>query len=539
MESLNWIHALLFVFASLFGALIRLPFSIWKSGIASDSMGVFSKIYGLSKKGRIRYDIHDAINFDGFFPRPALFHYLISRFPRKYWRLFAVLLNISFDVLSGWIVLVLSFLMLSDNKSIADPWTFSILGLFIFYSTPLLLPISARLKATNNRTMGLFITTCYFLCLHYSQYYPILYLALFVFLYLSLIASTFAFQSIVFFTPLVCLIGGSYVQLLFVAIGFILLYFLPFTQVKSIVDFKWQHIKHYNQNLKNSNSTKDRRFLINSFVFLFAPNGLTKKQRLFLYDAPLLILIYSLPFLLIFVKWIFNDLDWTILQAGKLRDGSLQSFCIIMGISSFILFVLTSIGKGKIFGESERYFEFSLPFLTALFVVLLEFNNPLDFVLVSSLIFFQIGITVFVHFLSINNSLPSLFFFRQDPEVEEIVQWLSEHSPSANVATVPIRFGRALSSQQLYSDNVRCKFYYQMIAPKGKIKEGWDRYRSEVYNKNTFKISPTTLKERYGVELMIVNNEFLEKRNPQYLGLLKDYEEVKVSRNFSVYKLTV
>lgn len=539
METLNWIHVVLILFTSLFGMLIRLPFTVWKSGMAGDNMGVFSKIYGLSKKDFISYNVHDAINHKGFFPRPALFHYIVSRFPKKGWRLSSIIVNIGFDILTGWIVLFLCFKMLSASVIVEDPWAFSILGLFIFYSSPLLLPVTARLKATNNRTMGLFFATCYFLSFYYSQFggvWP--FVGLVFFGYLVIIGSTFALQALVFFTPMISVITGNYWPSLILLTTIVMGSLLPFTGVKNILTFKWGHIKLYSKNQKRSFSTKHRKFLLNTFSFFFAPKSISSKLRLFLNDAPLLILFYSVPFLFIFLKWFFNDVGWAMEKLGKIQDGSLENFCIAIGITSGVIFILTSIGKGKIFGESERYFEFSLPFLTALFIAFLEFNTALDFILVSSLIFVQIGITVLIHFLSLEGSVPSLLYFGQSDDARKVVHWLGKNEPKAHIATIPIRFGRALSSEQLATPNVRCRFYYQMITPEGKTKEGFNEYMKEVYNKNTFKMSPADLKEKYEIDHMVIHKSFLENRNPQYFTYLKNYEEIRITEDLSIYSLT-
>ena len=296
MQDLSALQIFLFVAVSIFGFIIRLPFATWKTGIAGDNMGGFSKIYGLSRKAFIRYDIHDAVNGDGYFPRPALFHYLVSRFPKKVWRISAVFLNILFDIFTGWIVFGMTLYLSFDDVKNEYSFDLGLLALLVFYTSPLLLPVTARLKATNNRTMGLFFATCYFVVLYFSIENAYYYIGMIVFAYLCIIGSTFALQAILFFTPLLCLCLAQFMPVAILFASILVMWFLPFTGIKGILIFKWKHILMYNRNLKTSNSTKDRKLLINTMLLFFAPNGLTKKLKLFLYDAPLTILLYSVPF---------------------------------------------------------------------------------------------------------------------------------------------------------------------------------------------------------------------------------------------------
>lgn len=529
---------MLAVLASMFGLLIRLPLAVWPSGVAGDGNGVLSKIYGLSKKNWISYDIHDAANSGGYFPRPALFHYFVSRSPQKYWRLFSVILNIGFDIFCGWIAAYVIFKVLDGTSSPSQAILYSLLGMLIFYTAPILMPVTARLKSTNNRSMGLFLCTCFFVCFFYTQDDSIWgFIGLFIFIYLIIIGSTFATQVAFLYTPILAILTGNYNALLVVFGSVLLLWLIKATHVKEILTFKWHHIKFYNENLKTSFSTQGRRFLLNSLSFIFTKKGFAERLRLLLHDAPLLIVLYSIPFLLVFVFWVIKEPSQTVNYLQNLGEKDIHSFCIAMGVTTTIVFVITSIGKGKILGESERYFQYALPFLVPLFIAHLNIDEPIHLVLLCFLVFIQLGITIFIHFLSLKNSFPSLLFFKHSKEVEKILQWFSSNEPNAVVATIPIRFGRALSSQQLNTKTVRCKFYYQMIIPREKLNEGLITYISEMHNKNTFKITPKELNERYGVNVMIVDHNVLEKRNPDYAKVLDQYEKVEINERLFIYRI--
>lgn len=536
---LNWIHISLILASSVFALVIRLPFVLWSGGLGGDSLGVYSYIYRLSKSVKINYYLEDAVNFEGYFPRPALIHYIISRFPRKVWRPVSVFLNYLFDVFTGWIVLTITALLLTGSPLVEDPWAFAIFAQFIFYSSPLLLPVTSRLKATNSRSFGLFLCTCYYISVYFSQFAGVWsIIAVIVFAYLIVISSTFGLQSILFMTPVVCLLLGNYWAIAALILMLLVFWFIPFTGVKEILLFKKAHNQFYLKNIKTSVSTRQRKFLINTLSFFFAPKSFAHKLQLFLYEAPLLILFYSIPFLFIFLKWIFNDLDWTLNKLNYIQDGSFENFCIIMGIASSVVFLFTAIGKGKIFGEAERYFEFSLPFLTVLFVVFLEFNTPLDFIVVSSVICAQIGISVFINFISIKTAIPNLLYFNFDKSSKAIIDWFSQNNKQANVAVIPVRYGPSLASAQLKTDDVRCKYYHHFIMPRTKLKEGFVDYLSEVHNKNTFKVSPEILKEKYGIDHMVINKPFLEKKVPQYFHYLANYEAIKIDEEFYIYPLS-
>ena len=245
-------EGVLVFFACLFGVLIRLPFALVEEKSTSDSSGIKSKLQNLRRFG-YTHQIHDAVNGEGFFPRPMLFHYLISRLPTKTWRLALVMANASMDVFSAALIA-----LLMAQSAMQAAWI-----ILLAVTMPILFPATARLTAPNNRSFGLFLNVSFFALALYLEPSILTFLLMFLIGYLTILSSTFATQLLLFvgfvFSALamnlqVCL---TLISILTIALATNLL------GARDILFFKIAHLKYSNAISKSAFSTRGKALFIN------------------------------------------------------------------------------------------------------------------------------------------------------------------------------------------------------------------------------------------------------------------------------------
>ena len=487
-----------FVFLAL---VIRLPFLIMsKAGSTNDRMGVYSKLLFLSKSSFNSYKIGDAINHEGFFPRPNLLHYIVSRLPRKLWRIALVLGNVLPDIIVGLLLVVyLDYCSLVALFSLESSLVF-----LAFTSGPILFPQTARLKATNGRTLGFMLSAIYFVALFElslrSDDVSLVWIVgtAIICLFLVFWTSTFASQAVLFLSVAFALVSLDLRLLIPLAIFLPLAWFVKPLGVKSLIQFKLAHTKFYARVLMSSFSTRKRGLL--NFVKLLDPS-LKRAERidLILKHSPIIIATYSIPavFLLFFL--------WN--QDALSLSSSFAKTQIEFAFAIFLVFIITSISWGKLFGESERYLEYAQFSLLALLATSFS-NSDVSFIL--SLISLQFCIIGIVSLLTIPGTIEKFTTFQgtYPQEVKEIVEYLHQIDGQKNVLCVPLRFSRALSSYSMSSGYSDIKYYYRLVVSGENTATYLDQSMEEMYDQNIPALSPKEFNARYEVNYFVLSEGF-------------------------------
>ena len=195
----------------------RIPLSVFTN--ASDGWGEHSKILAQSKSRWITCDIPDSA-LQGVFPRPALSHYLVSRFPRRIWRPVSVMMNLTPDALAGIFVYwcTLSLLSFYEYGAPSQASVASFAAMILFLTLPILLPLNARMQANNGRSLGFLFASCYLITLGFflnTDGYVWLFLAASC-VALVILTSTFATQVIVCFSLFIGLVYMSVLPVLLI-----------------------------------------------------------------------------------------------------------------------------------------------------------------------------------------------------------------------------------------------------------------------------------------------------------------------------------
>jgi len=487
-----------FVFLAL---VIRLPFLIMsKAQATDDGMGVFSKLTFLSKSRFNTYKIGDAINHEGFFPRPNSLHYLVSRLPRALWRIALVLGNIVPDIVVG--IVLIAYL---DNWSIVELFSLESSLLFLAFSTgPIFFPQTARLKATNGRALGYMFCSLYFVALFelslQSQNETILWISSLAVALLFLVfwTSTFASQAALFLSLTFALVAFELKLLIPVAVFLPIAWLVKPFGVKSLIQFKIAHTKFYARVQISSFSTR-KRGLFNFIRILDLRIDRSERIDLILKHSPVIIASYSIPvvFLILFI-WYQQATDF-----GSAFTQTQIEFCLAI----LVVFIFTSISWGKLFGESERYLEYA-PFSL---LALLSSSIAIEYTpLILMVISLQLGVIVLVTLLNTTGTLERLISFQKTypKEVEEIIEYLHTLEGSKRILCVPLRFSRALSSYSMSKGYSDIKYYYRLVVSGNKTSNYLDQSMHEMYDQNVPALRPSEYNARYGINYFVLNHSF-------------------------------
>lgn len=511
---------LVLFFFILLALVMRLPFLVMsKPGATDDGMGVLSKLHFLSKSNFNTYKIADALNHEGFFPRPNLFHYLVSRLPRKLWRIALVLGNVIPDIVVGLVlILCLEFWSLIDLFSIESSLTF-----LAFSTAPIFFPHTARLKATNGRTMGFMFSSVYFIILlelllqNSTLPLPWIITTAVACLFLVFWSSTFASQATVFLSLLFAALNFEVLLLLPLLIFFTLgLLFKPLG-IRSLILFKIAHTKYYAKVQLSSFSTKSRTLF--NFLRLLDPNfNRAQRLELVLKHSPVLIALYSIP--------IIFFIDYTFGRSILIIEPSLLKLTGIFALSILLLFILTSVSWGKLFGESERYLEYvQFPFLIILTQTI---DSELLIEQLFLLIVMQLTVIVIVTLLNTHGSIQKLTSFSKSypEEIIEIVEYLNSRKGDKNVLCVPLRFSRAFSSYSTNQSYDSIRYYYRLVVSGISLNDYLKTSIEEMLNQNVPAFAPNYFKEKYGVNYIVIDksqhieSDFFDKLKSQTEKLL-------------------
>ena len=76
-----------------------------------------------------------------------------------------------------------------------------------------------------------------------------------------------------------------------------------------------------------------------------------------------------------------------------------------------------------------------------------------------------------------------------------------------------------------------------MIMDKSNLSAGFKDFENEVHKKSLLKISPSELNKKYGIDLMIVKDDLLKNKHPEYLKNFEGIEPAFQTGGFSIYRV--
>lgn len=443
---------------------------------------------------------------------PILHHYIISLFPKKDWYLVGKVLSITYDL-----IVIISFYYIINlyfKYETIEYFTFGFWAGLLLSTSPILFPLSARIKAIGGRTIGFLFFSSYSLILYNlmnSEFNIYLFgLAIFIGV-LLLLSSQFATQFYIFYNIIISIILLNYIPIL------ILLFFifvsLSFKPLREIINFKIAHIKWFLKYQKGTTVEYRNKFkeLISLPYYLFKKPGLFIKR--FFYENSYIAVVINVP-LSIFLSYICFTFP-TI-------EGFLYEYLVGSILATFILFLITSHKPLIIFGEAERYFEFISIHLVFLLMICISNNIVSIKVLV---IFLLVNIiTILFNYLLTNRSfLLSKLKNNKNSYYLEIIDFLDKFE-EISILTIPIK-----DSFKLGSELPNHKFYYRHI---NKYKSGFTYFGEETLNLSIPKQDWSYFKKEYMINIIVIDKDY--KNVVDVDSLVKLFENKK----YLVYKIS-
>ena len=520
----------------IFAFLSRIPLAALSD--SSDGWGDHSKILAQRRGKWIRYDIPDSA-VPGTFPRPALSHFLVSRFPTRFWRPASVVMNSAADVLVSIFVYWSTFSLLSAN-GYGDPNQVSIASfssMMMFLTLPLLVPLTARLQANNGRSLGLLFTTGYFISLGYflvtGTYLWLVPAGSFI--ALVILTSTFATQVVAFFSLILALCYTTLAPILVIGTVVGLGFALRKTGVRDLIYFAINHTIWFVRNI-DTNDVSKRTLLSSAFLFpyhLFT--DLFKARSSFFQTSPLLIGSYSAPPIWLFLYAYYLHRDITVLWADPM-----MKFFSAMVLCGLIMFLITSVGVFRVLGEAERYLEYASPMFVVAAVVYSLASSAVGLEVIFPVIIIQIGTILFIHAFADSNRVKRLLEFRHSTldEFKGVVEFLKQLPGDVRVATMPLKLPRLLSLYTNEEGRGRIRYYYRFIFDRDAGLDGFRRFDEDTVDVDVFAGPPARLKEKYGIEYIVVDKGFLETvEDREFVAALAQTTPIYQSDRYDVYRV--
>lgn len=514
-----------------FGLPLRLPQSL-SSG--SDQWGVYVKIRKHAGRRWLSYDMPDSV-IPGIFPYPMLVHYLISRFPERHWKTISLLINQGADILTAVpVYLLLRSLLAAMAQANGGAIHAALGGTLLYLTTPILFPVTSRLKSTNDRCFGMMLSTAYFLLL-YPAMFQESYAAgaacvgLAVLTYLS---SFFAMQTVILYSVGLAAFYLNGIPLAVVALSLFLSFLFPKLGARDTLIFKVNHFICYANNAHKNTTATGRNLFLNVFRF-FGALGRDRVEAftLFFRTSPLLIGLYSFP-----AFWFLAGLLALAPGARDALAGPLPLYCGAVVFLSFLAFVATSIGPLVIFGQAERYFEYGAPFLAVCVMLALAGSGWSQPVTLLVLLLLNLSVILFVD-LAYNKR-----FFRElrqddisgDSLDRDLVERLRALGQPLRIATVPIKLPILLSSFAEDSDPI--SYYYRFIMRDRRI-DGFKDFTSDIEDLNIFVGTPGDLVRKYGMTHVLCQRKYLNLGGFRFLEEMRRLPVVLENERYVLFEI--
>ncbi len=527
--------------ALLLGTLLRLPFHAlmpmrFEAGLpAGDFSGVLGKIEFMRRHRWVAYDVEDSV-VPGTFGYPVFFHWVVSRFPRRWWRRASVALNVVPDLAAaaGVYAVVRGRLPAAEES----PAAIAFLAALLLLTAPILLPVTARLKATNGRAFGLlFVLTALVgtaLGIHGAGWGW--YVVAVVATALTALTSMFGLQALVFFAPVHALLYLHPAPLAVVAVALAAGLAVPALGIREVLLFKLSHYYWYRRIKTTMSTTASNRTLLRSLRdFLAALRGnRALARRIALYDAPLVILAYSLPALALF--------GWGIIAgpgpAQVLADPVLR-FCLVTTVAAAAVFAVTSTPAFAEWGQSERYFEYAAPMVIA-GAVLAGTAAGAAWTVLLVLLCLQLVVLAWMHLYGELPVMRTLLDYPAEPDELEVAGFLAARPGEVRMTALPQQMQRYWPRHFRALPDNRVRHLFGLIRQPGLSPRLGFPYMEELFGEH-YQVPAVSLAElhaRYGIEWVVALKRFLDSMHgaPFIVALREQCDVAMENGKYVVYR---
>lgn len=435
---------------------------------------------------------------------PSMPHFFVSIFPEKYWNVVGRMLNILYDLIS--IIVVYGFAR----------WTFSRVNLhaaslfplswagwaaFLYATSPIMFPTSARLKAFGGRTIGHMFVTCFCAVSGAAEVTGnnLLYLLCIPLSLLTVLSSTFSSQVLVCFSAFLSLFLFTPWPFLSVVASVGMGLFLPRLDVKEILRYTLHLYRWYlqsidkNSPIANRNKLKDLLRLPLDMIQHPIKAAMTVFQ-----DSSFIIALYSFPQVILLAAWAVTHSSAVFSSPFSGIDG----FFVSISAAGIAVFILTSFRPFIIFGQAERYLEHAAPWVCILFVWKAALLGYAYWFL---LIAYINLVGILLNFIFVMGTMYlKQFSMQPEPLLNQALKELRKIQ-KPKVLTIPTELAYLFSG---YHDDPEAKYCYDwMLEDKGGLRYMLDERHVYQYPKSDLNY----FVRKYGVNTIIVLKKKMER----------------------------
>lgn len=455
-------------------------------------------------KGHWRKNIPNSV-VQGWRGYPVFHHKILSFFPEKYWGIFGKLFTLFYDCLSITAVYIVSHFMFLQTscKNISDAFSNHGLVALLVSTSPILLPRTPRVKSIGARTIGLFLSLQFFLILWFitfSHSFFLLPLVLLVGL-IIILSSQFAFQNMVFSCIFLSIYFLNPIPVLIIFVLFLISFLIPSLGLKNIIIAKYYHFKWYYKNIVSGSTSINVRNRITDILslpkYLFTDR--IKAIKLMFLHSSILITLYSIPSLFILSFLVFSNKNVNALLANNT-----YIYIYSLSLFSIIAFFCTHLKPIKFLGEPERYFQYSIGYISFFYVFYIA-SNSMSSKWVFYLLIIQI-VFVLVNLLVSNVKLLSEnLLFRPSKNLHELITFLKTLE-CKKIVTIPTKLSFMLGYNLFFDHN----FYYRFIFCTGKEK-AYDYLDDDHIKFEYIRPDFQHFAKKYGINIIVASKRILKK----------------------------
>lgn len=498
---------------------VALRIVMWTGAATDDMVHLWCTKVRRESSGFFNHRLNDSV-VPGSLGYPTLAHGIISLFPRPAWKLAGKLLNIGYDcilVAGTWIA---GSIALPSNEGF--PLAPASIAAFAVATSPALLPITARMKSLGARGIGNLMIQVYYLCLWagMSTGSPAFAFAGAAMGLVVLMTSKFALQVYLFSTPVIALLSMSayplLVLFLFVAAS-IIAYALKVKGVRDNIEHLIEHTSWYHRNMDLGTGAMMRNRLSD---LLALPKFWKTNKDVFwgvlFRRNSYVIALYSFP-----LVWFAL---WGIFSSSFQGDFSFRFMADVV-LALAVTMLVISHPKLAFVGQAERYLEYAVP-AGALVMSWLasEGTVPLGlvFLVFIAQLTFVCANVAYVNYAQIRTNLA--------PAVGAEVSTYINGREGLRVLTIPMK----LSFQLAALSEAANSFYYKFSLHETR---GMKHRDSEMPWMDFPRTDLEFFNREYGVNALVVDKDFLAKRNDQGLEYdLSDWQPVYEDETHILYE---
>ena len=263
-------------------------------------------------------------------------------------------------------------------------------------TSPILFPVTARLRAMGGRVVGNLLNLLYFISFGYAFLFsqPLFYLPCFVLGLLIILSSQFGLQNWVFTSTVLSIFYLHPIPLIFAIATVIIGAITPGLGIRQILRHKYNHYLWYFRltervGIEDRNNLKD---IVCLPVYLV--KDLKRFINLIFTKITPIIAAYSMPVLVVLIFWFAKSPQ----KLMALVDKKIIFYLLSLSSASCLAFVITSLKPFLFLGEAERYLEYSTFYINLLFVYLL-LEQGIESTIVFWLVIIQLCIIFVNYFL--------------------------------------------------------------------------------------------------------------------------------------------